>query len=295
MKLRIFSKDPHPPLRFAWAWLLGFGLLVVLAIPGFRLFKGWRAGVAVRQAESALQTGNLDRAYHEAMRCLQLRPGETSAFRVLAEVTDRRKESGSFGLWMMVVQSPTATDPDRLALAEAALRDNMLTLAGQQIAILLGRPNPTREAYNAAGLLAVRESQPSMAREWFTRALRIDPDYHRAIVNLARVEVFHPAPGQDMGVGLERLRRIAARDDEWGIESLRIYVEAGRDQPSRLPYNTAVGDRLRTHPLCGMQDQCLVADWEMRTHVARREAVVAAMTTSSVKELSLAEKRELAA
>lgn len=262
--------------------------------PAFRTMKSWRGNFFLNSAEQALTGKKLDRAEEQALLCLQLRPGEIGAYRVLARVSDLRKDSRNLSYWMYVVQSDQVTDADRLALAEVALQEGMVALAEQQLSILMSRPVPNKEVYHLAGLLAARQQRPSVAREWFQKALSLDPGYMRAEMNLARVEIFFPENSEAEKRGLERLRKLGTRPDEWGLDSLRILAAAGKSNPKRLPYDSKIADQLKKHPLAQMEEKCLAADWEMRTHPGRRDDLVAVMT-SSVADLAPPAKRELAA
>ena len=284
----------HPPLRFLWLWIM---LLVAIGFcvkPAFRTMKSWRGIFFLKSAGQALIEKNLDRAEEQALLCLQLRPDEIEAYRVLARVSDLRKDSRNLSFWMYVAQSDQVNDADRIALAEVALQEGMVTMAEQQLSILMSRPVPHREVYHLAGLLAARQQRPSVAREWFQKALALDPGYARAEMNLARVEIFFPESKEAEERGLERLRKLGTRPDEWGLGSLRILAAAGKSNPKRLPYDPNIADQLKKHPLAQMEEKSIAVDWEIRTHPERRDDLVAAMT-SSVADLSSPAKRELAA
>lgn len=261
------------PLRFFWVWILGGVLLVFMVKPVFHLAKIWRAESYARSGEEFLAKGDLEAAQSQAKLSLELHSGEIRAVRVLARVADQRKDAGSHKLWLHIVQSAEVTDADRLALAEAALRASLPNLAEAQRDILLSRPAPTKEVYHLAGLLAVRQQQGSLAREWFARALSMDPGYAKAEINLAQFEVFLSNNADLVRTGLARLRRLGEQKNEAGLESLRSLVLWGNDHPGLLPYDDSLADQLRQHPLAQMQDQCLAADWKIRTEPERQKSL----------------------
>ncbi len=271
----------HPPLRFWWLWILLAMLLFALARPGFHLLKSWRSGTFVRRAEAALARGDLEAAQEQSLLALQLRPSRLEALRVLAHVADQKHDPNGPKLWRHIVQQNGAIDQDRTSLGEAALRENAPDVVAEQLAVLLGRPSPTRETYLLAGLLAVRQHQAALARGWFQKALELDPAYANASINLGRVELRMGRDRAEQEQGLSRLQQLGMRPDDIGLDSLRSIVQWGVEYPAQLPYDEKWADRLRKHPRAGIQDRCLAADWEIKKDPRREKDLVSTVTAAA--------------
>ena len=293
--------DRNSPLllRF-WPWgfvlmLLAFLVLSILATPMYRAAKGWRAGLYLKEAQKALDKRDFKQAVLGAKLCLQYRNDSAEAIRILAKAADAQQDSRSLNLWTTVLQaSGGGTDADRVAFGEAALRENLLMVAQRQLDILLVRPSPGKEVYNFAGLLAVRQRKPALAREWFQKALAIDPDYARAAVNLAQVLLLVPEnPGVERE-GIDRLLELAKRKDEWGLQSLRILTEWALATPSRRPPGLDPAQMLRDHPLARVQDRCLAAQWTIQNHPEKKLEIADGLLKNAA-ELSEGDRRGLAA
>ncbi len=282
------------PLKHAWIWILALILLGFMVKPAFREIKSWRANIYLARAKEALTKGDLTRTKEQSLLCLQLKWDHPDAIRVLARLADLKRDPNSIGLWNHLLQTKEATDDDRIALGEVALRENFLSLAEEQLTVLLARLTPSKEIYHLAGLLAIRQQRASLAREWFMKALAMDPSYKRAEVNLARVELFFLKNKEAEQQGLTHLRNRITVHDEWELESLRLLVQWGTENPQHLPYDSNLAEQLKKHPQSQIQDLCSMADWEIRTDPKRKGALVASITESA-KNLPAEDKREVGA
>ena len=292
--------NKNSPLLFRfWPWgfilmLLALFALSIAATPLYRAAKGWRAGIYLKEAEGALAKKDYKLATQRANLCLQYRYDSAEAFRILAKVADVRRDPRSLNLWTTVLQAGGGTDADRVAFGEAALRENLLVVAQRQLEILLVRPSPGKEIYNFAGLLAARQRQPALAREWFQKALGIDPDYARAAVNLAQVQLLMPDNPKVEQAGIDQLLELAKRKDEWGLQSLRILTDWAMATPSRRPPGLDPAEMLKNHPLARIQDRCTAARWTIRNHPEKKMEIVDALLKNSA-DLSESDQRDLAA
>lgn len=285
------------PLRFAWIWVFGFVLLGLMVKPVFRAVKFWRAGIYLSQTAKDLSAGNVEQAKEQCLLSLALRPGHVDAVRMLARISDAKRDPLALSLWMNVLQSLDCKDTDRMAAAEAAMRVRATGVAEEQLQVLLSRQKPSKETYNLAGLVAVAQGRASMGREWFHKALDLDPRYERAEVNLARAELMMAELDFTKGRGkpnFERLKLLGENQDEWGLESLRILVDWGCRFPTSFPFDKAIAEKLKTHPLAKMAERCQAVDWEIRSNPQKTGEIVNAMTASSDK-LSSEDRRELGA
>jgi len=285
-----------PLLIHFWPWgfiflLLALFILSITATPLYRAAKGWRAGTYLTEAQEALAKKDYKQAVQRAKLCLQYRNDSAEAFRILAKVADARHDPVSLNLWTTVLQANGGgTDADHIALGEAALREGLVPVAQHQLDFLLAHPSPGKEVYNLAGLLAGRQQQPALAREWFQKALAIDPDYTRAAVNLANVELMMPESEQ---AGLDQLLDLAKRKDEWGLQSLRILTEWAMAHPSRtLPVDPA--QMIQQHPLVEIQDRCFAAQREIQAHPEKQPEIIDALLKNAA-DLSEADQHDLGA
>lgn len=294
---------PPPPFRFAWLWLVLLVLLVFCtglivshftSNPVFRLVKVWRSKIFLAQAEKAFNQGRYTDAQERSYLCRQMDPNNVDCIRILAHIADKRKDVEAVAYWSIVAASPKANDADYLALAEAALQQNLVPIAERQLGYLISLPSPPPQVYNLAGLLAVSQKKPSVAREWFEKALAADPKYERALINLARLEMFY---GEQKGViehGLNTLLTIGKRKDAVGLECLRSIAEFGKNHAQDWLYQKQIADLLTNHPLFTIQDKCLLAEWELRSFPKNQKALVRTLM-NDVKEGTPHQKREVGA
>lgn len=286
-------------VRF-WPWgfvatLLIAIVLFVSATPLYRTAKGWRAGFYLDEAREALARQDYRRAVQRAKLCLQYRNDSAEAYRILAKVADARRDPRSLNLWTTVLQANGGgTDADRVALGEAALRENMPAVTERQLGMLLVRPTPEKEVYNLAGLLAARQGKMALAREWFVKALTIDPQYKRAEVDLAQVQLLMRGDPKVEQEGIDRLLKLAKEPDEWGLQALRVLTEWTMANPSRKPGGIDPAELLAKHPLAKIQDRCMAAQFEIRKHPEKKLEIIDALLKNA-SELSEPEQRDLAA
>jgi tetratricopeptide (TPR) repeat protein len=286
--------SPRLPLRFFWLWVILIISLFFLVKPTFRAVKSWRASIYLNRAKKTFASGNSVLAQEQCRLSLALQPGSDDAIRLLAEIAGSRGDPSALGLWMNLLESGRVTDQDRTALAETALRQGALTFVEEQLDVLLSRSEPSKETYNLKGLLSIRQNLPTVAREWFRKALERDDQYTRARINIARVDLFFSRDQRDHPSALQTLQNLGRETNEWGLESLRALVEWGTQYPREFPYQTEWADRLTDHPLSKIQDRCAVADWEIQTSSESFQSLVDEMTLNVSKRDS-EEKRQIAA
>ena len=290
---------PRLPI-FLQFWPWGFVLacflvllLVIVAKPAYRIAKSWRAKTYLAQAEDAFKSGDFNLASQRAKLCVQFNNEGMDAYRILGRIADAQNDPQSLNVWTFILQSGKGVPGDRIALGEAALRENFPMVAARQLDILLAG-SPSKEICNLAGLLAVRRQQPAVARVWFEKALALDPRYTRAELNLARVHLYHPESRKTQLLAIDRLRDMASSRDDTGLQSLRILSQWGFENPAGLPFDTELAGRLKKHPLAGIADRCFAAQWEMQAHPGRKDSLIAELTRS-VDQLSPPDQRDLAA
>ncbi|MBV9463354.1 MAG: hypothetical protein JO317_03910 [Verrucomicrobiae bacterium] len=281
-----------------WPWgfigLVFAVVVVALALkPVYHAAKRWRAGTFLKRADSALKAGYWKRADEQASLALQMDPNSLEAVRVLARSARQQGSSSCVALWSEVAQWPEATESDRVELAAAALQFGFQDVAEKQVEVLLAQPRPSAAVYRLAGILAHHEQQPGIAREWFERALQLDPKDAGARVNIAELDLLAPANAGSEQRALNSLRELARRRDEWGLESLRILVSWARRKPAAMPFDPGLAAALRSHPLAGMRESCLAADWEMQSHPEHADELLRDMVARA-SSLPPPDQRELA-
>jgi len=295
--------DTKAQLIRAVRWILipsvGVALLFFAVRPLHRMANGWRARTFWKNAREAIARGEWTEAHRQIQLGVQLRRDLPDGYRLLAQMFDARggpAAGQSVPIWKMTLQTGQAADSDRVALGEAALRENLLPLAEEQVNLLLAHPVISRESYHLAGLVAVRQQKIALACQWFQKALETDSGYARAALNLARTEAFYADSPETLKRGLDRLQSMASRLDEWGLESLRLLAEWVVSHPSHSQFDPQLAEQLRQHPRARISDQCLAAEWELKKTAdsKKREAVLERLT-ASVSQLSKNDQRDLAA
>jgi tetratricopeptide (TPR) repeat protein len=284
---------PKPPLRFFWLWVALIILCLASLAPGMKLLQSLRAQWDLNKAEKAFQAGALPEAEEFAYAALRKKPQNIEACRILGKIADLREYSESLRFWHRVVHSPEVRFEDRVALVEAAIRQQELSLAEQQLGVILGSGQPTAHIYNLAGLLSLRQRRPAVARQWFQMAVELDSNFFRSELNLARLDLYFPKDQKARKDGIQRLKKLSQRNDIGGLESLRTLVEYGQQNPKNYPYEADTGSRLGTHPLASQKDSCLVIDWQLACRERDLDSVVREFDKNTDK-LDVREKIELA-
>ncbi len=146
-----------------------------------------RAAIAARDAELALQAGDLDAAEARAAEASQLRDSEAAYWELLGRVQlQRNKLAEAFSSFQRVVE----LDPGNLnavqIVSELAFQGNQQKLADEMAdrALVLA-PSSTR-ALLVKGLIALDKGKPDIAKELAAKILVIDPKDEFGIVLNAR-------------------------------------------------------------------------------------------------------------
>lgn len=139
-------------------------------------------GIAYHQAG---QWTNAARAYQKALQAdrnlLETRLNYGSLLLEMGRAADAKTEFTAYTL-----RRPSATEGfERLATAELRLRELATAEAHARKAIQLDGENA--EAWNTLGLVLLQRGWPAEAAQSFSAALRLQPDYAAALMNLAVV------------------------------------------------------------------------------------------------------------
>lgn len=253
----------RPTVRRALLLLILFGVPLLLVKPLSQVGKNWRAGSYLKRAQTAMSRRDWEGARQETLRALKLKPDSPEICRLLAQIGDAREDAQRLALWSRVLQTGQATDADRLAFAEAALRENLVTLAQQQLNHLLGKSPPGKEAHLLAGLIALQQQRTVIARVDFQKALALDAAYAPAIIGLAQTELLLGQDPEAIRQGIRRLATLTSKPDENGLDALRILIAWGKQYVSLVPFDRALADQLKRHPSANIQDFCLATEWEI--------------------------------
>ncbi len=192
----------------ALAVAAGFGLCLLVLTTGPKLVNSWRESRFLKQAEEDLKKGNLTAAGAAAQQALRIDPDSLSAFRILAEASEKQNRAETVA-WRAQIARLRPRDVDsQLNLASAALRFGQLDVARKALESV---PPEKRDSapYNVvAGWLARAQGDETGLERHFAAALEKEPQNETYRFNLAVVRIKAPE-AERSDPARETLQRLA--------------------------------------------------------------------------------------
>lgn len=161
------------PERRKWVvlWALAAIALVAFGIggpPAGRAIKGWQARRQADQALVFIEQQQWTEAVNRIQSAFQLRPTESAVWLAYARLLSRTGQGGlALEWWQKIVPLQTLSLEDQRDYAAAALSASELTIASEQIGLLLSQPTgPTPRDWLLAGQLSTLRGYRSSARAY---------------------------------------------------------------------------------------------------------------------------------
>ena len=199
--------------------LVVLGIGTALAVPRV---KEWRARQFAERATALQAEGKLQEAYNNAASAVQLRPGLPAAQRVYASVLTQGGSTEGMAVWQRMINDGTATNDDRLALAEAALRFEDAALAEREALHVLQQGEDTGRALFVLARVRLAQQRLPDALPALRESIESDGGPGPAIL-LARLQIAANTP-ESIASAVELLRPIAKQADRSGLEALMVLV-----------------------------------------------------------------------
>lgn len=256
-----------------WIWI-GVGMLVVLgllAVPGYKFFKQWRAEGLSRQAERLVEEDPeaLVRAWEKASAAYFLAPKNLEVVRTLAGIYNRADPAKALPHWRDAVELSEGALEDRLGLAKAALEVNNLELVASQLeAIEVTAETSEEVARVKAGYLARNFAYGEaldVLEPWIDREDSTE-DLHSLFLQISLAS-------QDAALrqrGLDHIIALTERDDMIGLKAIRLLLPLRKKTPA---LETLLEQRLGEHPQIKRADRLLWLSWKLRNRPVDAEAI----------------------
>ncbi|HJT81572.1 MAG TPA: hypothetical protein VJ719_10275 [Chthoniobacterales bacterium] len=183
--------DPHSHraervfIKLLLGGLIGFILLLVVTIGGYRFYQKWQADRLVKRAETYLSWGDSRSAALAGRRAFQLDASNAGACRVLAQTAERDNQAAAIEWRQQVINLAPDSMPDQIALARTALQFNRIDVAEAALAKLAPAAEQVAGYHEVKGQLAVARKDPVTAERHFAEAVRLEPDRKHNQLNLA--------------------------------------------------------------------------------------------------------------
>ena len=134
--------------------------------------KGWQSRRLAREAFALIEQGRWSDANAKARDAYLLRPTEPESWRAIARLASRTNQwPPALEWWKNVDEAHRLTVEDRHDYIAAALAAGEVTLAAQQVQVLMSQPAPAAIDLVWAGQLASRQSDPVLAVDYAERVL----------------------------------------------------------------------------------------------------------------------------
>jgi tetratricopeptide (TPR) repeat protein len=244
--------------------VLGIG--TALAVPRV---KEWRARQFAERATALQAEGKLQEAYNNAASAVQLRPGLPAAQRVYASVLTQGGSTEGMAVWQRMINDGTATNDDRLALAEAALRFEDAALAEREALHVLQQGEDTGRALFVLARVRLAQQRLPDALPALRESIESDGGPGPAIL-LARLQIAANTP-ESIASAVELLRPIAKQADRSGLEALMVLVVS---PALKTTDGSGWVEALRAHPEAGEEEKLAAASAEILLEPANYASVI---------------------
>ncbi|MGI8821251.1 MAG: tetratricopeptide repeat protein [Chthoniobacterales bacterium] len=205
------SRAPRTRIAiFALAAVVGFvlGYLFLTYVP--RAYSGWRESRLLKRATEYLDQQQLDQATQAARQMLLIRPDSLSAFRILADATERQNRDETVTWRAQIARLLPENLDAQLNLASAALRFGQIDAARRALDNVTPADRERAAYHVVAGWLARAQGNDKDVEQHFAAALKQEPENDLYQFNLAvlRIRSANPEEYEEAGNTLERLRKV---------------------------------------------------------------------------------------
>ena len=244
-------------------------LLLVALLAGplvHRQYARSRSTALTAESERFLGQNELGRAQASATAALGLAPGDPAALRALAVALSRASNSSALRWWGQLLQTGKATELDRRAYVEQAIRAGEAGLAEEEIQKLLAEaPDQSANLWLASQLFALRKD-PTQALKHASQAAARDPANQQYQVYLATLQ--YDAP--DAATRDAARSNLWARAEDHGAPGLQTLVFLSQRKDLTPEQSTRLITLLRLHPLRATTQDLMALGLEMVAAPGRR-------------------------
>ncbi len=248
--------------------------LFFAARPLYRKAKIWRAETLAKDALDQLDRGDVQRAERSLVAAAKLAGNVPKVSLVAARIASLRKDGTSLPHWVAYIQSGKAEAQEIYKAGEDALRAGNRDAAGLFLKELrVRRPEAEALACRLAANLALAQGDTEAAWSYAARQVRLAPEDNDAKLLLAYVglRVSDPRRREQSLLGLSAL---AKGIDATSLDALTIM--ANEVEPGSVN-QTALGARLKAHPLAQAFHRMLGAELQERADPTRAKRLLSTL------------------
>ncbi|MEA3209337.1 MAG: hypothetical protein QOE70_2394 [Chthoniobacter sp.] len=262
-------------------FLLGGLGLFAAAKPAYRAAKIWRAGQLLSRAEKFAEKDDWRNAYQSIREASTLVPDDAKTTRAIARFLGKRQDPQALALSRTLIDGPESEPEDRIELVRLALRLDRLSVAHEQLSVLLRAPKSSRdfEVLRLASQWSGRSGEHPQAIAFARQALAQAGNPREAAEAKLALSglLLDPAAAQapQFAEAKQHLHELEARDDQIGLEALLLLTVMGRQGLSLSPGEAeAISTRLSLHPLASEEQRLLGLASRLELHPDRREPLL---------------------
>jgi tetratricopeptide (TPR) repeat protein len=226
------------------------------ARPAYRSFTGWRSKRLAAQAEKLISENQWTQAVQKAQAAFLLNRTEPAAIHAMAKALTSATNAAALPFWQQLILAGHATDLDRRAFVELAIRTGSLGPAADEMRKLLAEgPNQPVNLWLASQLFAALGDY-SQTVNYATRAQMHDPNNKQYQLFLSSLW-FDSSDPEQRSEARKFVWTIARDGSQISLEALNFLT---RRQDLTTEQRRELITLLKQHPLGGISQQLLALD-----------------------------------
>jgi predicted Zn-dependent protease len=183
------QKTERAYVRLSLGIILGLVLLITICWAGRRLYVVWQERKLMHQAHVAYNKLDLRWAAMAAQRAFSLDDKSLDACRTLADIAEKQKSVQAIEWRRRALAIDPTSFPDRLSLANTALRFSQPTIAAEALAQIAPSQQNNPEYHAAAARVALTQNDLAVAGAHFRAAVRFAPNDPKHALELAEFQL----------------------------------------------------------------------------------------------------------
>ena len=192
--------QPHDKLERSVLKIIFWTVAIIILLSvggavGFREYRKWQERRILAQANALLKEGDYKRALLGAKRVMQFNSGSAGAMRIMARLAELAGTRSAVDWRRQIVDRPSATPDDWLALARATIRFDDLATADLAISKLPAEARQSAEYHAVMAELAFVRRDLNEAERELKEALQRDPENKTYRLRLAVLYLDSPNYG----------------------------------------------------------------------------------------------------
>lgn len=253
------------------AALLAVALGLALgAGPAWKAFERLRVRKWVAEGEAYLAQNRVDDALESALKARRAGASDLRSLHLLLRTLGAKGAPEAITIWTKVAEHPSATPEHRRDLLKWALAWGREDLGESQWAILVTETPRPFETLRLGAAFYELQGNAKRTVEYARAVLEQKPDDIETLMRLGRMLIRSASPS-DQGIGKRLLLEQAAREDVWGVHSLRLLASSEVLDPFEA---TECRKGLRKHPRRDAKDILLEAELEWQVAGYKKDEIV---------------------